>query len=376
MNPSPQMIRDNPVQFFEWQFPWFKQMAGKQNLKEIHFDELNKNEEHEAYFFNEKSQVIKTIFANKRKRGLGWQNKTNLREYDYTARGYLVESRLYRHGKEVYAQTKYTYFKPGHLSSEQTWRKTKIRSEKQFTYNSDSTLQRTEYFSYRRGKKKSNSFYVYTYNADKKIKTTQLFRKNKLKHTWHYACNERGELVKKDTTSVCTSEGMDRKGRKIVTRHTTGKKGAETKTVYYYKTANGEDMLNEMEVYVLKKNKEWLQYKIHHPDSSEPYYAFQHYRKNGSLSYENRSDYFLYTASEKLLKRKINHTYSRQQEIRTGRTETYHQTGLPDGSSITGRKNKEYGRTVYTFNNPGEFTISHYRKNKLKKVYKASYTYY
>lgn len=365
-----------PSRYVEWQFPWFKNIAGTKKLKEIHFQETLKNKEREAYYFNEKGLPIKGIYKINHYNQLLRPDKTYMHEYTYNNSENVVESRHYTKNNRLLLKKEYSYFSPSQLSSVQNSRKNKLRHESIFTYNPDSTLQKTEHYKYKGDSKQLISSYVYTYYSDKKVKTCKLFKKNKLKHTWNYECDERGKLVKKDTTSVCTMESMDTKGRKVVSRHFSENKKNAKKNISYYKLADAKETLNEFEVYDIKKNTEVLVYKVHYPDSSEPFYRYTAYYKNGAISYENSIVYFVYTPAVTQIKQKNSTSYTKKQRVINSRVETYTENGLPSICRLLRSKNKDYGRVEYRFSGESGVTISHYKKSALKKTYEGAIVYY
>lgn len=361
--------------YFKWNYPWMGNFTGNKKLKEISFKEIVRGKDSDFFCFNEKGLPLKATYAHYFKNSL-WQNTTNIHEYSYNSNDDLVEVKHYDKRHRLKYSQAWSYFSPRQLSSSQKRRNGKLLAETMYSYNADSTLAKSENFSYRKGNKYLKSYYQYTYAAEKKLKTTAFYRKNKLRHTWNFDCDDRGKIVKKDTTSICTSEGHDNKGRKIILKHYTEDKKNDHKTVSFYKIVNNKEVINEFEDYKIKKNKEFLFYKIHYPDSLETFYSYKLYNSKGIVVFEEITNYYTYTQTFKSLKSKVRNSYSGKGKLYYSRSETFNEKGLPSLCRITGKKNKEYNKIEYVFASPTEINIQHYHKNKLKRSYKASLSFY
>src|SRR5262249_140338 len=136
-------------------------------------------------------------------------------EYDFDELNRLKETRLYDKKGKVISRKKYEYYGGTKFLSVCGERKGKPDTKTLYTYSSDSLVKEVKDFNAKEGSWKLYSNFLYTYYPDKKPKSTVYYVKNRLRHKWNYDCDAKGELVKKDTTVICTSESLDAKGRKI-----------------------------------------------------------------------------------------------------------------------------------------------------------------
>lgn len=361
------------LNYFSNNYPWMKNVMGNRRLKSVVFQETLRNKQKEAFYFNEKGMPLKMYYSAMFYDGLFKKRETYFHEFDYNDKDKIVESRSYTKKHKLIHSTNLSYFSDNRCASVIQSYKGRPQSETNYTYQSDSSLFKNEKFKLSGGKKKLLSYYEYAYYPDKKIKSTKFYRKNKLKHTWNYDCDTRGKLQKKDTTSVCTQEGSDQRGRKVVTEHFSANKKKEQKNISYYKTINGKEVLNEFESYEIKNGKERLIFTTHYPDSLEPFHSFKTYGKKGHLVFENTTRYFVYTEKIKLLSSHENCWYKPNGKLVIKRSETFNEKGLPQLATVSGPKTNSYKlRIEYIFTNENEFKINHYRKNKLKKSFSCS----
>lgn len=361
--------------YFKWQYPWMETFLDGKKLKELRFRETVKGEESDAFYFNEKGLPVKAVYNYHQENNLR-RRATRTHEYTYTEQGQLAEARHYGRKGKFSHSTKWTYYAPKQLLSIQRQRKHKLYSETLFGYNSDSTLAKNENFRYKRGVKRLQSYYAYTYDNDRQLKTTRFYKKNKLAHTWNFACDDRGKLIKKDTTSVCTSEGSDSRGRKIVTKYTTNTKKRSTKTVYYYTRINNSDVLSQVDNYVILKGREVIVYTLHEPDSVEAYHVYKLYNNKAEVILLDSTAYFKYNRGIGIIQSKARASYNKKGKTTFSRRENFNDKGLPVTCVLTGRNNREFGRIEYVYKDAGEFTVNHYRKSRLKRSYKAAISYY
>lgn len=365
-------LHDN---YFKRNYPWMENFTGNKKIKEINFKELVKGKDSTFFYFNERGFLLKAVYAHYFENNTR-QSRTDIHEYRYNSSDDLIEVKHFDKNHQLKYSGAWSYHSHRQLNSSQKSIKGTPVKETIYFYNADSTLAKNENFNYKRGQKHLKSYYQYTYAPGKKLKATFFYRKNKLRHTWSFNCDDRGKIVKKDTTNICTSEGHDNKGRKIITQHYTEGKKNEFKTVTYYKIVNNNEFPNEFQNYKVKKDKEILFYKIHYPDSLEPFYRYTLYNSKGIVLFEEITNYYTYTQILKSLKSKTRNSYNRNGQLCYNSSEMFDEKGLPTLCRITGRKDKEYKKIEYVFVSPIEITINHYHKNKLKRSYRASLSFY
>lgn len=355
------------ISYLKWTYPWLENFTETKKLKQLTFTEVLKGKHEDAFYFNEKGLVTKAVYRT---------NKAYLHMYAYDAKNNLVETKHFNPKNKLMYSQSWTYYSSKQFSSVKSSNKGRPEQETIYTYNKDSALIKNENFYFKKGVKKLRSYYLYSYNEEKKLASTKFYKKDKLKYTWNYSCDERGKIAKKDTTTICTSEGHDDKGRKIVTKYNTGSKKEVTKRVSYYRQSKGEDVLSEYRMYSMEKGVEVLRYSVHEPDSMEAYRSFKVYNRKGNLVHQEIIVYSVYSSTRKLIKNKESRYFDKAGKSTYARTESFDDRGLPNFCLQTGKNNKEYGKLEYIFSKDTDFTINHYKKSKLKKVYKASVSYY
>lgn len=362
-------------EFLKWDYPWLQNYVGDKQLKEIVSTELLKKKDGDAFYFNEKGYTVKARYKQDNWFGI-FSTKSNTHEYTYNANNNVVQIKHFSKKNELLYDQTWSYYSPKQLSSSQTRRRGKPVWQTDYSYNTDSTLAKNESFSFKRGEKRLKTYYQYAYDNNRKIKTTKFYKKHKLKHTWNYACDERGKILKKDTTTICSAGGFDNKGRKIVTEYNPNHKSEVKKTVYYFYQINGRDVLSEYYSYGMRKGKEVLIYSMHEPDSLEPFRNFKMYSKKGKLTGENVVNYYAYTSALKTLKDKSWTYYTRGGRVYYERRDSFNERGLPMSAQVMGKKQKLKSKIDYVFNGDSGFTINHYKKSKLTRSYQASVSYY
>lgn len=373
--PKNAVVNSHTGDFFAYEFPWMKSFQGEKKIKSLSFREVVKNKPGTQYFFNEKGETIKmdrleVLYYTDALRPL--HISTIQRDFDHQGR--LTEQKMYDKKGRLLFLNKYEYFTDDKLSFHYSEKKGRPDSKTIFVYNTDSTIAKSEYYRLKKSANKPYSCYVFTYYADKKTKSTQYFKRGKLEHTWNYDCDERGKIVKRDTTLICTKEGSDIKGRKVVTRHFTDtQKKKEKKTVWYYKTVSGKDVLNETEEFIIKNGKEIPSLKIHFADSTEPFYSRKTFTRKGKPEAEQTDEYYTYTSNDKKLKSNTSKGYNKKCKLEFSRIQSYNKDGLPLETEW-GQNRKNVTRYIYTSDH--SFTINHYRKLKLKRSYEAEIAYY
>lgn len=360
--------------FLKLFYPWLDNYTGTKKLKEISFKEVIKGKDFTSFILNEKGQPVREEFDFYYDNSLR-KNNSKVLEYTYDKSDNVTEVKHFdKKHKLTYSQS-WSYYSPNQLSSTQRALRGRPYEQTFYSYNEDSTLAKNETYSIKNGTESLQAVYLYAYYDDKKLRTTKFYKKNKLKHTWSYACDERGNIAKKDTTNICTSEGVDSRGRKIVTRFSSDKPGNITKTVSYYLVVNGNDQLSECQTYRVRKNKEVMTLAIHEPDSLEPFKSVRTFKDNGAVVYEDLVTYAVYTHAAKVLSAKNTRFFNNKNKITYQRLETF-KKGIPEICVEKGRHDREYVKLEYVFAGDKEFVINHYRKSKLKKSYKATVSYY
>lgn len=270
----------------------------------------------------------------------------------------------------------YDYFSKYKIKHSETVKLGKKVYEDFTDYNSDST--KAEYRSYNINGTKNKLIvrYAYDYYPDKQRKQTRMYNsKNKLKHTWNYDCNPKGEIEKKNTL-ICKNTGTDNKGRIVEVIFNTNSKGEKTKGVNTYYEFQGAKIQVSYETYFIKKGKEIKSTEVHFADSIEPYYHYRSYDKKGLLIFETKSEYSVYTAQEKILKRSGYTGYSKGKASRITQT-IYNARGLPISAEALNKQNKLTAKTVFTYTGDDQYSLSHYnRKQKLVETYIGKIMYY
>jgi hypothetical protein len=359
---------------FTSEFPWMEAFTGTKKLKSLKLHEEIENRSYTSFYFNKhglpaKIENSEIIYYT----GFFRRLKIQKQEYDFDDSDRLTESRLFNKKGRLMIKQNYSYFAGNNLLTHRKETKGKPEGKIFYSYAQDSMLSRVDYFRVGYSTNPYSS-YQYDYYPDKKQKTTRYYKKNKLKHIWNYDCDPRGKMVKKDTTLICMKENIDLTGRKVVTSHYTDSKKKEIKTVNYYRGPNGNNVLSETETYIIKKGKEIPVYKIHYPDSIEPYQQQQFYDKTGKLVTESFGEYYDYTTGSKKLKHTSWKWYGKKQKVNSSRTQSFDSDGLPLEIVVGwGRKSAQIR---YILTGQDSFRINHYRNSKLKKSFVAEIAYY
>lgn len=368
-------VRDNVFSsYLSWMYPWLESYTDNKRIHEMHFKEVVKGKESESFLYNEKGLLIKTYFDVYHQQ-VRRKNVSKIHEYSYDKNNNLTEIKHFDANHHLMWSQSWTYFTDKQLASKLSTQAGKPYEESVYTYNPDSTLARNETYKFKKGAKSLRAYYVYNYYNDRKPKSSEFYTKNKLKHTWSYACDERGKITKKDTTSICNSEGLDNRGRKTVTSFSTNKNAKVTKVVSYYLQVNGKDQLSEYKSYTIKKNKEFMVYASHEPDSLEPFKSAKFFGDDGAIIYEDLVTYAVYNTKTKVLASKNLRHFSSRGQVAYQRLETF-KDGLPQTCVQIGKHNKEYGKMEYVFKGNNEFLVNHYKKSKLTKSYQTTISYY
>ena len=361
---------------FTQSYPWIPELIGNKVLQRAVVVKEKGRHKTDTFGFDAQGRVqFMYLESMQVKKGFWYVYRPSTHWYVYHANGQLLNYRVKSKGEKDFHK-EWTYlstYKPARIITSEGLR---VIDESVYTYNADSSLQKNENFVYKKGKAKSKTRYEYTYNDQKKISQVRLYKKNKTARIWNYECNDKGLLQQKDTTWVCTSQGHDNKGRKIMTRHVNEPGKPAYKHVMYYKMVNGKEELNETEHFVIRKNKERLTYAIHYPDSVEPFYCYTSYNKDGKVGMVNRLDYVYGLAKEKKLVKKEWKVLDKKGLAVSGSRETYNEKGLPLGVVHYGKQGKETGRVEILYNKDSEVLFKHWRKGKVFTSYKMSLWFY
>jgi hypothetical protein len=271
----------------------------------------------------------------------------------------------------------YEYFSPNRFSHIQVFKKNKKKFESFSKYNNDSSLTESVSYKYKGNSQKLVVKYEYDYYEDKQRKQTRMInKKNKLKYTWNYACNPKGELVKEKTTEVCVNKGSDNKGRMVTVVFSTNSKGDKTKSINTYYVFNGQKIPVLYEFFHIKKDKEIKQYETHMADSIEPFYYYKAYDKKGNIEVNHGIEYAVYNTQRAIFKSRT-FSYYHKGKLYSEKIEKFNEAGLSMGSESFGKDHKFLGKTVFAYNGDSSYKISHYdRKNRLTEVFTTVIQYY
>lgn len=361
---------------FTQTYPWMPEFAAGKTLQMAVVTESKGKQRPDTFKFDSKGrleyQYIGNLYVSN---GLWYVKRPSTHVYTYADNGQLKEYTSSGKGFKPFHK-EWTYlsaYKPLRIQSSKG---SALVAEQVYTYNPDSTLQKNESLRYKRGKPKPGTRYEYLYNESKKIKRVVFVRKGKTRRIWNYDCNDKGVLQKKDTVWVCTSEGHDNKGRRIVTKHSSEYNGEEYKQVMYYKMVNGKEELNQLEHFRIKEKKELLRYSIHYPDSAEPYYLYVNYNTKGRALMMNRLDYVYRSNKDKLVSKKEWKLLDKNGRSTHGSLETYTDRGLPLQVLTYGKNGKELGRVDIRYADPLNIWFRHQKRNKTVLEYHLQLRFY
>jgi hypothetical protein len=288
----------------------------------------------------------------------------------------LVQTEYFDKNGKQESLTAYEYAfwrKAKHIATFKNGRK---KNESFTDYNSDTTVKEYKAYKIKHGEQKLSVRYEYDYYPGKQQKETRQFnKKNKLKYTWKYDCNPKGEAVKKET-QVCVNSGLDSRGRTVEVTFSVNDKGKKTKYVHTYYMVNGKKRTVYIENYIIKKGKEIKSSDTHFADSVEMYYHYKSYDKKGRLYFERKEEYSTYTAKEKRMK-KESYAIHNKGKVTVRQEVTYNDKGLPLTTEVFDKKNKCFGKAVFSYNNEDSYEVRHYnKKGKLTEVYSGKVSYF
>jgi hypothetical protein len=273
--------------------------------------------------------------------------------------------------------TTYNYFAPHKIKLIQEFVKGKLVSESLLIYNVDSTIKEKLRYKIKNNRKKLSNRYEFDYYEDKARKQTRLYnRKNKLKHTWNYDCNPKGEIQHAKQTNICKNTGTDSRGRLIETIFNSSNKNFKTKTVNIYYLINQEKVISTSEQYKIKRNKEQKIYDTHYADSIEPYYSSAYYDKKGLVQSRWRNDYFNYNSQTKVLKEKSFKAYNHS-KVTFAYITTFTEKGLPLKTEEYNKKGRIIGSSEHIFYGDSLISVNHFnKKHRLKNTYTTRIGYH
>lgn len=146
-------------------------------------------------------------------------------------------------------------------------------------YNTAGKL--TEARNYRNGKLFRKFTYAY-YDSGEKKRTVSYNGRGKAKYVWEYACDPRGDEVKKsDTNRVCIKKEALENGGRMEVYITTSGKGELSKYVMFY---TAQDQLYKQENYY--KGSDRIRYVFdfdYAPNGKRLKYEYRYFHKNGQI---------------------------------------------------------------------------------------------
>jgi hypothetical protein len=316
-----------------------------------------------------KDEYIRTYLFFKRKHFIH-------KEYQYQGENLSLLSYFDKKGNVLKIQS-YVYFAPNKVKLHQVLIKGKLVSELLSTYNIDSTIKEKLRYKIKNNRKRLSSRYEFDYYEDKTRKQTRLYnRKNKLKHTWNYDCNPKGEIQHAKQTNICKNTGTDSRGRLIETTFNSSDKNFKTKTVNTYCVFNQEKIMSTSEYYEIKKNRERKLYDTHYADSLEPYYADINYDKKGLIKSQWRNDYFSYNSQAKTLKETSFKSYNHS-KVTFAYITTFTKKGLPLKTEMQNKKGRVIATSECIFYGDSLFSVNHFnKKHRLKNTYTTRISYH
>jgi hypothetical protein len=344
-------------------------------IKEITCVSSKHPKDNDYTLLNSMGQVTERKFTNRWGFGsLIFKNQIH-RKNEYE-NGELTKVEYYGPKEELESRFLTEYAFTHRIKHTQSFRKGKKYRESFTDYNADTTQKEYRLYKVKNDQPKLTLKYEYDYYPDKQKKETRQYdRKNKLKYTWKYDCNPKGEVAKKET-QVCKNTGLDNKGREVEVTFTTNAKGKKVKTVNVYYTFNGRKIRCAQEYYSIKSGVERKEFDIHFADSIEPYYQHRSYDKKGRLVAERKEEFSMYLRNKQIAKH-FTVTFYNKDKISTRWETSYDEKGLPLVSEIFDGKNKTLGKVIYAYQNDDAYSISHYnKKQKLTAVYSGKVTYY
>lgn len=369
-----QPLQNSYVYFFN--DPWLQHLNSEgKKIKQINIHSSKYPKDDNYMVLNSDGQILERKFTNRWSIG-PFNFKSFYFHKDEFKNGDLVKTDYLDKKGELEHRYLYEYAFPRKIKHSQSFRKEEKFRESFTDYNSDSTQKEYRVYKIKNDKQKLTLRYEYEYYTDKQKKETRQYnKKNKLKHTWKYDCNPKGEVTKEET-QVCKNTGLNNKGQIVDVIFNTNAKGKKTKYVQVYYLFNGKKIYVSYENYVIKKGKEIKTSDAHLADSLEPYYQRRNYDKKGNLVAEWKDEYLSYTAGNTIQK-KSSLSFHNKGKITYRREITYDAKGLPLVSESFDKKNKSYGKAVYKYEGDDSYTVDHYnKKQKLKEIYTGKLVYY
>jgi hypothetical protein len=355
---------------------WLLQLnpEGKK-IREVIYTSSKHPKDHNYTALNSLGQVTERKYTNRW--GFGFLMFKNFihRKNEYS-NGDLRKVEFLNENGEVESYHLYDYTFLHRSNHAQTFKKGKKVNEDFTDYNADSTQKEYRSYKIKNDKQKLVLRYEYDYYPDKQKKETRQFdRKGKLKYTWKYDCNPKGEVVKKES-QVCKNTGFNNKGHIVDVIFHTNAQGKKTKTVHTYYMFNGRKIHVANEIYMVKNGKEIKRSDVHLADSIEPYYCYRNYDKKGIMVMENKVEYSSYSLASTVLKKAVYRLFDKGKV--TVRWETsYDVKGLPLVSESFDKKNKSLGKAVYKYESENLYMVNHYnKKQKLTEVYTGKVNYH
>jgi hypothetical protein len=205
----------------EWEV-YQNKPPGENHTVSIYSKKGKRKQLEKSFSFNNKDQVERETWYKRS----GSVSKETLFSYNdsnkITSRKVILNYKL----RNVY-EYRYTNFTQ--ISSAQTFFKDTVNPIGSTVYEYTSANKMKSITSYNKDKK-VYSRYEYTYNEQGNRTETKYYKKEKLKHSWVYDCDAKGELIEPKTVKICKNRIYETDGSFMEIFENTSK-GKVTKTI-------------------------------------------------------------------------------------------------------------------------------------------------
>jgi hypothetical protein len=356
--------------------PWLHYLnAEGKKIKEIHFYSSKYPKDENYFVLDQLGLIIERKVSEHWSIGPFSFKRFFFHKHKYENEQLVETEYLDKNGKQQTVIT-YEYAFLRKSKHRATFEKGNKKNESFTDYNADTTEKEYRAYKVKNDKQKLTVRYEYDYYANKQPKETRQYnKKNKLKYTWKYDCNPKGEVVKKET-QICVNSGLDSRGRTIEVSFSTNEKGKKTKYVHTFYTIGGKKKTVQIENYVIEKGKERKLNETHFADSVEMYYHWKSFDKKGRVSFERKEEFAVYSSKEKRMKKETVLIHNKG-KISMRQEVTYNEKGLPLSSIVLHNNDKLLGKAIFTYESDDSYKMSHYnKKGKLTQTYTGKVIYF
>ena len=314
----------------------------------------------------------------------------------YDKNGRVTDEQDFRRGKEK-RHYQFVYNKEGYYTDFRWYMKGRYKKHETLSYNDNNDVLEYKSFkgldlqrkwqakykdtllesqwSYKITKKDSceiSRLWEYNYYKTNQKKETKYYKKENLKHTWSFSCDDEGkEITNKEKTQVCELKQYNNDGSYVLIKRYTGKKGKVSKDRLTYDKNDRLIMRESINKNDKVTNKQ--SYKWNDEGKQIAWYYYKQGKKSNQIRWgrekklnsEGKVLEEIYIGKKGVAYGKYIHTYNTDQQIKSS-------------EYIDLKKDNRVSRYEYAYNEKG-LLVEKLRFNKkeiLVRKYKSIFFYY